>query len=231
MREKVYILIMYYHIYMVKIRSYFDIEVNLLRHTEFPDEVIAKACQMNTGNEIKSAHALISFLKIANHTSPFEHVYYTFEITGITRALMGQITRHRMASYSMTSQHYQDYRDYPVSRGPAENYYDDCWNEIVGKYQEALDNGMSKEEARMILPNAMTVNFIWTINARSLMNFFQQRMCKRNTKEMQIFADKIFKVVWNAHPYIWSGVGPVCYETGKCNQGRMSCGSHYIRGL
>lgn len=40
------------------------------------------------------------------HESPIEHVSFTFGIEGVSRSLLAQITRHRLASYSVKSQRY-----------------------------------------------------------------------------------------------------------------------------
>lgn len=80
------------------------------------------------------------------------------------------------------------------------------------------------EEARQILPNASTVNIIWTINARSLHNFLNLRMCNRNTQEMRMFANRIHDIVHT----MWPEFGKLCYPDcmmpmGECRQGKMQC--------
>jgi thymidylate synthase (FAD) len=40
------------------------------------------------------------------HESPIEHVCFTFLIEGVSRSLLAQITRHRIASFSVKSQRY-----------------------------------------------------------------------------------------------------------------------------
>ena len=40
------------------------------------------------------------------HESPIEHAYFTFAIEGVSRALLAQITRHRIAAFSVQSQRY-----------------------------------------------------------------------------------------------------------------------------
>lgn len=41
-----------------------------------------------------------------NHVSPLEHVSFTFEISGVSRALTHQLVRHRTGKYSQQSQRY-----------------------------------------------------------------------------------------------------------------------------
>jgi len=91
-------------------------------------------------------------------------------------------------------------------------------------YKQMIENGVPKEEARQVLPNAMCVNILWTVNFRSLINFFRQRMCKRNVEEMLVFATKVWEEINTYWPDYADLVGPPCYTDGRCNQGRMSCG-------
>ena len=95
------------------------------------------------------------------------------------------------------------------------------------EYDQLVKNGVPVHEARMALPNAATVNYLWTINANSLYCFLRSRMCKRNVDEMQIFAQKLWDQLYNYWPEWAECCGPYCYPTGKCNQGRMGCGDPY----
>jgi len=100
--------------------------------------------------------------------------------------------------------------------------------DCVESYSVLVDSGMLPEEARQVLPNACTVNLMWTVNARSLLNFFEQRLCKRNVKEMQIVAQAVWQEVRTYWPDFADLCGPYCYtHKGKCNQGSMSCGVPY----
>ena len=99
------------------------------------------------------------------------------------------------------------------------------------EYNYLVDNGVPIYEARQVLPGAAAVNLIWTVNARSLVNFFTQRLCYRNVDEMQIFAERILERVTSWWPEFGGLMGPHCYTHGECNQGRMSCGQKYTRSV
>ena len=92
------------------------LKVDLIAHTPEPERVVAaaaKLCYSPVGCEKlmedltpeKSARFL-SMLSDLGHASPIEHASFTFAIEGVSRALLAQITRHRMASYSVQSQRY-----------------------------------------------------------------------------------------------------------------------------
>ena len=131
---------------------------------------------------------------LSGHTSVLEAAYYTFKISGVSRALLAQITRHRIASYSVRSQRYCEEDRYgedgalnyyvPKISGSQVCYYD-MIEDSFNNYKQLLDYGMAKEDARMVLPNACNTTIMMTINLRSLGNFMGERLCTRAQKEIR----------------------------------------------
>ncbi len=90
--------------------------VKLLSHTPDPEKTVAaaaKLCYSNSGaDELfdgltdEKAKNFVAMLERLGHESPLEHVSFTFTIEGVSRAFLAQITRHRIASYSVQSQRY-----------------------------------------------------------------------------------------------------------------------------
>ena len=91
-------------------------KVALIAHTVMPEKLVAasaKLCYspatidtvMEGLTEEKTA-SFVDMLADIGHESPIEHASFTFGIEGVSRALLAQITRHRMASYSVQSQRY-----------------------------------------------------------------------------------------------------------------------------
>ncbi len=91
-------------------------KVSLIAHTNLPEKLVAasaKLCYsaatidtvMEGLTEEKTAN-FVDMLADIGHESPIEHASFTFGIEGVSRALLAQITRHRMASYSVQSQRY-----------------------------------------------------------------------------------------------------------------------------
>lgn len=95
--------------------------VKIISHTNDPLKVIAaaaKTCYSKTLPDVAfenmtgvEASRFIKMLRTMGHMSPFEHVSFTFAVSGVSRSLLAQITRHRIASFSVTSQRYIDYTD------------------------------------------------------------------------------------------------------------------------
>lgn len=82
---------------------------------------------------------------------------------------------------------------------------------------------MAIEDARYVFPNACETKIMVTMNARSLMNFFQHRCCSRAQWEIRELADKMLEEVKKAAPNLFANAGPSCLR-GGCPEGKMSCG-------
>ncbi len=90
--------------------------VTLITHTPEPEKVVAAAAKLcyskvgvvdiGKGLTDENAQKFVKMLADMGHESPLEHVSFTFGIEGVSRALLAQITRHRIASYSVQSQRY-----------------------------------------------------------------------------------------------------------------------------
>lgn len=90
--------------------------VELLEYTPNCEKLIAagaKLCYSNSGIdglldnlEKDNADKFLKMLLSLGHESPIEHVSFTFGIEGVSRSLLAQLTRHRIASYTVKSQRY-----------------------------------------------------------------------------------------------------------------------------
>ncbi len=79
------------------------------------------------------------------------------------------------------------------------------------------------EDARFVFPNACETKIVATMNARSLINFFNHRCCNRAQWEIRNLADEMLKCVKGVAPTLFNAVGPKCL-TGSCPEGKMTCG-------
>ena len=215
---------------MNKYRPYSSLEITIIQETANPREIVELACNLTQKQNIPEPKSemeqvrLVEYLIKANHTSPFEHCYVTFLLRNISRSFLAQITRHRMGSFTSASQHYTTYDTFPNVLDPQMINMDavvDFLNQADEMYSYLISVGIPKEEARQVLPNAKAVNLLWTVNARSLINFFNQRLCKRNVQEMYDFALKLRHICLLWWPEFVSLVGPDCETLGGCTQGKM----------
>ncbi|MCG8499155.1 MAG: FAD-dependent thymidylate synthase [Firmicutes bacterium] len=92
------------------------LKVELLQYTREPQKLIAaaaKLCYSSSGIEgimegltPEKTEDFLERLLALGHESPIEHVCFTFGVEGVSRSLLAQITRHRIASFSVKSQRY-----------------------------------------------------------------------------------------------------------------------------
>ncbi len=93
------------------------LKVELLTHTPDAEKIIASAAKLCYSNSSvkglfdnldkeKTEKFLNMLIVELGHESPIEHVTFTFGIEGVSRSLLAQLTRHRIASYSVKSQRY-----------------------------------------------------------------------------------------------------------------------------
>ena len=144
------------------------------------------------------------------HESIIEHASVTFDISGISRACSHQLVRHRLASYSQESQRYVDMRDPefvipPSIRENAESLR--VWEEHMDRVQEAYrrlrEQGVRKEDARFVLPNAAATRIVVTMNFRALRHFFSVRCHKAAQWEIRNLALEMLRQVHLLAPSVF----------------------------
>ncbi len=231
------------------------LKVILISHTPNPQKVVAaaaKMCYSNSGAENilekldeEKTRKFLEHLTQLGHESPLEHITFTFAVEGVSRALLAQLTRHRMASYSVKSQRYVEEADFTYITPPeiaqnedAKALYEDTMAQIGEAYeklteilfqkhrQEMEEKAAKKkaiEDARFVLPNACETKLIMTFNARSLLNLFGVRCCNRAQWEIRELAEALLWQVREVAPVIFQFAGPKCVS-GPCPEGSMSCG-------
>ena len=224
--------------------------VVLLQHTPDPDKVVATAARLCYSDadidalsdemQSKDVSKFIERLLSMGHMSPFEHVSFTFGIEGVSRSLLAQITRHRIASFSVKSQRYvsanrdgetfgyiippaiealgdQAVETYRAQMAQMQTWYND-WQQRLGGNCESAN-----QDARCVLPNAAETKMIVTMNARELMHFFHLRCCTRAQWEIRAVAWEMLGAVLKVAPALFRNSGPSCVS-GACTEGAKSCG-------
>ena len=83
---------------------------------------------------------------------------------------------------------------------------------------------LANEDARFVLPNACETKIVMTMNIRSLFNFFNHRCCSRAQWEIREVANEMLRQCLKVAPHIFAHAGPSCVVSGKCPEGKMTCG-------
>lgn len=199
-------------------------KVNLIRYTSFPEELCGQAaavCTDSQNYESALMHAVES-----GHTSVLEHAVFTFQVEGISRACLAQLTRHRLASFDVQSQRYVKLDDPELVIPPSilqdrelTHEVEECMMYSMETYRKLLAAGIPAEDARYVTPQAVPTKLIMTMNARELIHFFSLRTCNRAQWEIREMADRMLKICRKISPQIFGNVGPGCI-TGRCPEKR-----------
>lgn len=197
--------------------------VELLAYTPDPVVVAQTAAGMcrATGPTKKGLEVAIE----SGHESVLEHVSFTFRIRDVSRAFLAQITRHRLASFSVESQRYCKYTDVvrmimPPSieaNAEAQEIYRQTIIDAANTYRSLLDLGVDAEDARFVLPEATVTNMVVTMNARELRHFFSLRCCNRAQWEIRAVADEMLALCKQTAPELFKDAGAPCVR-GECHE-------------
>lgn len=187
-----------------------------------PSEIVAKEGEKYFGKKAtdgeggSEADRLFRMIVRSGHTSTLEHLTFTFAIEGVSRALLAQLTRHRVGfSYSVQSQRYVKFGsgdksggfDYVVPEKVANNEdaltsFDSMMQLIQSFYDELRSQGVPAEDARAVLPQASACNLVMTANLRALLDFYGKRKSGNGAqKEITLLAEHLKDAVVDVEPW------------------------------
>lgn len=239
-------------------------KVTLIAHTPFPAKTVAAAAklcyssagidELLTGLTDEKAADFVEMLSDLGHESPTEHASFTFGIEGVSRSFLAQITRHRIASYSVKSQRYvkegsfeyvtppeveledEALKLYEESMKAAQEAYDKITDILTAKHKEAFINEGKDEKtaARMAQKKAIE-------DARFVLpNACETKMVvTMNTRSLLNFfrhrcctrAQWEIRDVADQMLKLVNEVAPELFKkagppcvAGPCPEGKMSCG-------
>jgi thymidylate synthase (FAD) len=214
-------------------------DVQLIGMTPRPERLPALAAKLthsNTSTEEleqssgKELNTILDYVMKLGHTSVVEHTSFTFAISGVSRSLTHQLVRHRIASYAQQSQRYVNLENPCFITPPKitknkemKKAYEQVMKTIWDQYNKLLEMDIPAEDARYVLPNATCTNIIVTMNARSLLNFFELRCCLHAQWEIRQLANKMLKLVKKEAPRIFKDAGPPCQSKGFCPEHNPDC--------
>ncbi|MBN2336123.1 FAD-dependent thymidylate synthase [Candidatus Bathyarchaeota archaeon] len=158
------------------------------------------------------------------------HLGYTFAVERVSRACSHQLVRHRIASFSQQSQRYITVKRLservvvPPSVEKQSHVFVELVRDASEAYQELVERGVPREDARFVLPNAAETSLLMTMDGKALLHFFGLRLCNRAQWEVRALADAMLSQCRDADPWVFNNAGPYCYMLGRCPEGRFTCG-------
>lgn len=215
--------------------------VELIAYTQMPGNhgnpmaVVEQAASVCYDSRPTETYRIAKNCKASGHTSVLEHISFTFYVSGVSRALLAQLTRHRHASFSVRSQRYCNEEDFQYVQPKTTHYADgyslfrDSMSEINSAYDALrFDAMVPAEDARYVLPNACCTELYLTMNARALIESSRQRLCSRAQWEIRQLFEAMREAVRFVCPEVADWMRPKCEDDPEhpfCKEAK-SCGRH-----
>lgn len=180
----------------------------------------------NPGNRMNGSTGpkLLRYLIREKHWSPFEMVNVVIEVT-TTRDIARQMLRHRSFSFQEYSQRYAESSRFTVretrlqdnknrqnsielkfAEAPElQSWFENAQRDVIelasSVYKQALEKGIAKEQARVVLPEGNTLSTV-AMNGtlRSWLHYCAIRTDPSTQKEHREIALEIFKQICNYYP-------------------------------
>lgn len=210
-------------------------KVTLTRHTPDPVMAIEEAAANCYDSKPSPEGKIMMACYRSGHHAVLEFVNFTFHVEGISRACLAQLSRHRHISLAVRSQRYCEEDDFTydtpaqiAKRPDIKVTYDLAMEYLASLYKGMVDEGIAKEDARMVLPNACHTKLEICMNLRELIHLANLRLCNRAQKEIRTLVramcDEVIKVMPQAKKMLvpkCEALAPYCFCTEH-----NCCGKH-----
>lgn len=206
---------------MIKLLDHGEIE--LVDHMGDDSSVVrsarvSHAANMKTGEDSAADSKLVGYLYRNGHTSPFEHVIFTFRVKAPI-FVFRQWHRHRTWSFNEVSARYtelpeefytpaldqigmQDVKNHQSRTGENNPFSEAIRGRMraAGRkafmdYKVLLDQGCPRELARTVLPVATYSEMYATIDLHNLLKFISERTADGAQYEIQVYANAMRKII------------------------------------
>jgi len=191
--------------------------VELMSITPNAEDIIEKACRtcylsFHRYDPPRSTEELIKKVIIKGHHSVLEHATATFRVKGGSRVFTHEVVRHRLMSPSQESQRYVEYgkiKEYEFIVPPTvekSRFKDDFKRKALESkelYSDMVKEGIPKEDARYILPNATVSEIVISANFRELRHIFEVRCAERAHWEIREICLEMLKIMKKQSPIVF----------------------------
>lgn len=182
-------------------------------------EYTARVSNPSGQEKYTDSFKLLKYLIENNHISPLEMADFCVEVE-TSRAIAAQILRHWSFSFQEFSQRYaqaSEYVEYEARRQDTKNRQNsvddmsqedkswfiraqaDVWELAQSLYQESLNRGIAKEQARFLLPLNTKTRLYMKANVRDWYFYLKLRSANGTQKEHMDIAKAIIDQVFKIH--------------------------------
>jgi thymidylate synthase (FAD) len=161
------------------------------------------------------------------HYGPWEHPQITFAVEGVSRVTMAQITRHRHMTFDIQSMRYADFSnvdpivpksvtdenhfsredgvtDLEADMEELQRAFESQYSQAIARYQDLVDNGVPKEDARFVLPLGTPVNMTFSGNARTFLHLLDMRKKANAQWEIRELSEALLDELFEWAPYTFN---------------------------
>ena len=184
------------------------------------DYAIVQAARVSYGDGTKTVNedrGLIRYLLRHKHTTPFEMIEFKFSVK-LPIFIARQMIRHRTANINEYSGRYSMMKDEfykpdldnvrqqssTNKQGGIGSIQENDANDFLSKidvvctqayeeYEKAIQNGVAREQARMLLPVNLYTEWYWKIDLHNLLHFLALRCDSHAQWEIRVFADAMLE--------------------------------------
>ena len=211
-----------------------EAQVTLLDGTQEPERLICRAAYLARGQQMpeltqREQTELLRALLQGNRKRELEQASFTLLYGGMSLAALTHLTRHRMQSLCppqlLQNIRYDRYvLPQSVRDKGMEARYRSAF-ELAGQAAAQLrDRGADESALCYLMLSGQTVPVLTTMNAGELYVFFRLRCCTRAQWEIRDAACQALAALREVSPELFRLYGPTCFCTGKCPEGKMTCG-------
>lgn len=153
----------------------------------------------------------------------------TVRFNGVSLACLTHFARHRMQSICIPNLLKASRENYiiPETVKADETLLDvylSCFERMKEFYKEMKELGAGDSELVYCVLSGNTIDFVSTLNGRELQLFFRLRSCTRAQWEIQAYCNDLLPKLRKIAPLLFINYGPSCYVSGRCPEGKFSCG-------
>ena len=181
-----------------------------------------------SGSVTTQDEGLINYLAKHRHDTPFRHNFIQLRCS-VPLFLARQLMKHQAGlTWNEESRRYIDYApdfympdgwrkrpDKSIKQGSGDRHhfsprisreYEMFVKKATEFYEDLLDEGVAPEMARMVLPQSMMVNFIWSGNLLAFYHVWNLRSGSGAQEEAQLFAELLREAIEPEFPVSWKAL-------------------------
>lgn len=214
--------------------------VELLAFTPEPEKCVARAALIADANadgaDIERAledrgtvDKIIEAVMRCSQPRALEAANFTLRFNRVSLPCVTHFTRHRLQGLSVPSLTKTDRGRYIIpetvsGRPELLAEYKAAFAENAAEYARLKALGYGENDLVYYLLCGSALDLVTTMNARELLLFMKLRTCSRAQWEIRAFAAEALRLLRRSAPGLFRFYGPSCFVTGRCPEGKLSCG-------